>query len=222
MVTRHIRKQTSSGFTLVELLVALTILSMVLTLLGSSVRFGARVAETVESRIALNQEIYLVQRMLRRQLQQALPALGRNGNMQRGLDFKAASDRIEFLAPAVSRAIRPGTYRFTLRIDQPATGQGIGKTLVMTYVREGFELDENSGTAEPQEVVILSGFASGEFSYLGVTGRSGANWLPEWSHTSSLPGLIRLRIRYPAAARSVWTDLIVAPKITALAGASDG
>ncbi|MFQ5994566.1 MAG: type II secretion system protein J, partial [Acidiferrobacterales bacterium] len=60
-----------AGFTLLELIIALVILSTMLMLLFNGLRLGARAWDTVEERTTALQDAHLGQLLIRRQLEQA-------------------------------------------------------------------------------------------------------------------------------------------------------
>ncbi|MDH3594369.1 MAG: prepilin-type N-terminal cleavage/methylation domain-containing protein, partial [Rhodospirillales bacterium] len=62
----------SGGFTLVELLVALTLLGLIFVALFGGLRFGTRTWETGNQRSEAFAEVEVMQSLLRRQLAQAV------------------------------------------------------------------------------------------------------------------------------------------------------
>jgi general secretion pathway protein J len=209
-------KSRCHGFTLVELLVALTILSLVIGLTFGSLQFGVRVADTVEWQVARSQTIHLIQRMLRRQLQQALPVAQPRGHELDGLDFEARTDRIEFVAPKTVGTGYSGLYRIAIKVVDDIDRDIGSKKLVLSYKI----LTPDDGARFPgyefREFIILDQFTDAEFAYFDDSGPGANHWLHEWEDKRTLPALIRLRIEHADSDDTVWPDLIVALKVTSL------
>jgi general secretion pathway protein J len=214
-------KSWSHGFTLVELLVALTILSLMIGMTFGSLRFGVRVADTVEWQVARSQTIHLVQRMLRRQLQQALPVPEPGGHEPGGLDFQATADRIEFVASKTVGTGYSGLYRIRIKVVDDFDRDIGSKKLVLSYKLLTPDDDARFPGYEFQDFTILDQFVGAEFAYLNDSGTGTNDWLHEWTDDRALPALIRLRIEHADSDGAVWPDLIIALKVTSLSALTE-
>ena len=67
------RHPVDQGFTLLELLVAITLLGLLMAALFGGLRLGARVWETGETRLDASARVQIVQDFLRQRLAEALP-----------------------------------------------------------------------------------------------------------------------------------------------------
>lgn len=216
----HARSR-SFGFTLVELLVALTILSLVIGLIFGSLRLGVKMADSVESQVARSQRVHLVQRMLRRQLQQALPLEKAGAGESGRIDFEAGRERIEFVAPMTAGTSYSGLYRMSIKVEDDFDRSHGHRKLILSYELLIPDDDARFAEQEPQEVTILDDFLDAEFAYLDNSGRGADHWQDNWTDQSSLPGLIRLRIRHADTEGFIWPDFIVALKATSLTSQTD-
>lgn len=202
----------NSGFTLVELLVALTILAMIAGLLTNSMGFSLKTSEAVEARILAVESFHQAQRAFRRQVQLAQPIVTLQGEEPQPLDFLAAAGQLDFIAPLPGLAAGGALYRISLRIDDGRSVADPGARLVMTY---SLYLD-GAWNKEPEtavrEVVLLDGFSRAGFSYLDTLSPNGEPWVDDWRHQDRLPDLVRLSIELDADAAVDATELIVAIK----------
>ena len=207
-VRRH-----AAGFTLVELLVALTLFALMSVLMFGGLRFGLRAWESGSERIDEAAQVELAQSLLRRELSQVrLPSLVMPEAEEHETisTFVGTADAMSFVAPFPSHSGIAGLGVFLLS-ERP---NGHGAALSLSW--KVFRPDEfNSETSEAdEERVLLEGVAGIEFAYYG---RFDANlppdWLDHWDGNLGLPQLIRMRVSFPAGDRRRWPDLVVAPRL---------
>ncbi len=211
-------KSTCAGFTLVELLVALTIMALVLGLLMNSMRFSLSTVDAVESRIAAIESLHQSQRALRRQLQLATPVLSVDSENPEQLDFTAGLKQLDFIAPIPGLSKGAGLYRISLRIEDDPRPDGHGGRLMMSYRMYIDAFEQNAYERESREFVLLEDFSRARFSFFDTARLSGAQWSHEWPHVDRLPGLVRLHIDRGDGSDGNALDLIVAIKTTSPSG----
>jgi general secretion pathway protein J len=91
----------SAGLTLLEVLVALTILSVIVVVLVTSLRVGVRAWEGGERRAAIQQEMRIVTEILTEALSSAAPFRGRlGGGLERVVLFEGEEDEVHFVTTA--------------------------------------------------------------------------------------------------------------------------
>jgi general secretion pathway protein J len=211
-------KRSNAGFTLVELLVALTIMGMVSGLLMNSISFSMKTVDAVESRIADIESFHQSQRALRRQIQLAQPILDRDSENPRQLDFGAKVNQLEFIAPLPGLGNGGGLYRISLRIENDFGTEAYGGRLTMNYRMHVDSLRHAGNDFETNEVVLLENFSHASFSYFDTLSAIGGNWASDWQHADRLPDLVRLHVVFDDDAVDDAFDLIVAIRATAPAG----
>ena len=157
-----------AGFTLVELLVAMTLLAFLSVALFGGLRFGARSWEAVVDSSAERDRIASTQTFLRDRLGQ-LTVPGPAGLRQFDADGRldGGPERVEFVAPWLSALSLGGLYRFTLWHDDA----GDGRLMLLWAPAEADpdaleELGDLAG-----ERVLLDGVAEFSLSYLWRGGR---------------------------------------------------
>ena len=194
-------RRGSGGFTLVELLVALTVMALVMGLLTNSLQFSLKAAGAVEAEINGAVSAHQGQRAFRRQLQMAMP-VRRAGSDE--LDFSASKDAVEFVSALPGLTGTDGLYHVALRI--------IDGQLLMSYRSFIDTREHGEANAEPGEAVLLQGFERAQFSFLDARRVAAVEWADEWRYTDRLPDAVRLQITYGDASDTEPFDLVVAIK----------
>ena len=193
------------GFTLVELLVGLTLMALISIILFGGMRFGMRAWETSGERAEGAARIELVQNLLRRQLGQArlVPTGAGTGTGKTGVAFAGQPDRVTFIASPV----RPG------EVDD-----NVVFILAKADADRKLHLDLNwRPSGPPANAPLAAGaarlvddIATVELAYYGAPDRNrGAGWWDEWDSAHGLPSLVRLRVTFPEGDSRRWPDLII-------------
>ena len=203
--TKNRKEATDAGFTLVEILVALTLLAVVSLILYSSLHFGVLAWDRGATHSRAAEEVSLAQLLLQREISNAYPLFIVGDATHKKIDFGGRQTRLNFLAPAPALFGAAGMVRFTVS-QEP---DGATERLVVS-VRQELANDNEPPLAES----LISNLRSVEFSYYGSDGETAApQWVNEWVDRMQLPQLIRIRVRFPERDVRVWPDLIVKPTI---------
>ena len=213
MNARRVSSRACRGFTLLEFLVALTILALMLGMTMNSLGFSVRTSNSVESSILATEQVHLAQRALRRQIQQAVPLMRRMETGPDRLDFAGQAKVLEFVAPLSGVGSYAGLHRIRLEIEDNTGFDGDGGRIVMYYARDA-SVTEPQWTDAGGSVLVMDGFASGEFDYSSETAPAGVDWVREWRDQSRLPGLVRVRVEYPDGSERAAPDLVIAIRST--------
>ncbi len=221
LLTGGLRERRSeAGFTLLELLVALTLLGLISVVLFGGLRFGTRAWEVSNLRAGQLAQVQAVQGLLRRRITQALPPGPEDarvaGAETRRPVFSGQADALSFLAAVPSRAGVGGIYAFDLIAIEDAAG--VRLELTWRLYRAD---DDEAGRDDTPEAglggrrVLIEGLAGARFSYFGAPapGRV-ADWRDRWEAEEGLPGLIAIEAEFPAGDGRAWPVLQVAPKLS--------
>ena len=194
-----------SGFTLVELLVAITILAAVLAAVTGSVRVSSQLASSVTERAHSVDRQVQIRSFLRRQLRQASATKITESDGREHVAFSGASRSISFVASLPEAAATGGLHQLTLQVED----NGGQQDLVLLHKPFLPQLN-NSGWDETGREVLLEGMERIEFSYLGEDPLGGF-WSDDWDNPDLRPALIR--IRFASRDRQEWPHIVVAPRI---------
>ena len=194
---------SSLGFTLIEVLVSLSLLAFGLALTFGTLRGATGSSERAEQVAQRDERLRAVQALLRRQLSTTLPiAFEFNQENGEATMFRASSTKVEFVADMPGYLSRGGPYLQTFSLVHGANGMQLqfGSQLLTS---EGPLKDERA------PAILLDGIAEGQFSFrnLDQSGNPGA-WQSSWSQQSQLPPLLKLSLRF-ADPKKRWPELIV-------------
>ena len=225
-------RRRAAGFTLLELLVAMTVLGVLTGLLASGLSFGTRIWEREQKQLEQWAELQMVQDVIRRTLGEAwplkAPASAGTEDAAEGIAFVGTETSVEFVGPPPAQSLSGGIYQYGL-LSRAGPG---GVSLVLTWRPRGPEATQQKGKrrdrarparrteiAEGKEVVLVDRLANAEFSYFGGDDEDvKPRWRDRWREPSKLPLLVRVQVTFPPGDRRRWPELVVAPAITGTIG----
>jgi general secretion pathway protein J len=190
----------AAGFTLLETLAALAVLGFILLGLGQGLRFGIT-AWGVQSRtIAARDDLAAAERLLRGLIERMDPGDADDPPLLRGLP---GAMQFRSILPASAGGSR-------LRMVEAALGVDGTHRLVLRLTRNPRAV--RLGTSgEAIEEPLLQGIDRMEIAYWRpAQDDAPAGWQRNWA-ARSLPGLIRIRLVFPADDGRHWPDIVAAP-----------
>jgi general secretion pathway protein J len=206
-----------AGFTLLELLIAITLLGLLLAALFGGLRLGARAWERGEERLDESGRLQVVQNFLRERLAQAYPLSVDDQAGRPLLAFEGTGDTLRFVT-LMPEHLGTGFAEFVLAVADRRDA----KDLVVRWRR--FDSPEDAqdtaaGEDEPQTKVLLEGIEALEIAYYGAVLRGEpAIWQEQWLDARvDMPQLVRLRVVFFEDDRRYWPDLVVRPMTDAAA-----
>ena len=214
MKQNHTRGQ--GGFTLLELLVAMTLLGIIMMLLFGGLRLGTRAWESGDERSEELARLEVVHGFIRRQLSQAFPLVVSLGRAERRISFVGRPDTLEFAALMPAHLGAGGFHRLVFTV----VGDGADKRLVVR--RRPFQSAIEDAVEPPDaedetESVLLERISSAAFSYYGATDADAEpEWRDRWEEAPSPPLLVRLDVTFPEGDRRYWPELVVRPRTGSL------
>lgn len=192
------------GFTLLEVMIALVLLSLLLAVLFAGLRLGAQSWDAGQTRVGQAADRAQVLAFLDRQLARAEPVFWHDPRGSTHLAFEGRRDAVAWVAALPAHRGGGGLALLSLELGR-IEGQS---SLVLGH--QLFHPDTlDPGVFEEHEV-LLEGVTEIAIEYFGPgEGDVGSSWSDVWSDRSELPRLIRVRI---VDERSPWPDLVVAPR----------
>jgi general secretion pathway protein J len=212
MMINHLKNVTAkaSGFTLVELLLAITLMSILLGLTYTGLRAATRSSEQGEKMLAVAGEMRASHQFLRRQLNQMLP-------LPFETDGSTENNRIVFLGDARSiQYVAPmpgylGSGGPQVQLIEFQSGKENTVLQLSHALLQGYE---EARLYDRDPVILLEGVESGGFEYLGLDEDGiSTGWTPSWDQTDQLPVAVRLSLDFIEDRQIQWPELIAGVRI---------
>jgi len=185
----------ANGFTLLEILVALTVLGFLLVGLAQGVHFGMLAWGTEVRLTSGNDDFNTLDNTVRNLIEGANP-----GNDVDPAPFVGSGDRLDCIT-AMPNAHDPITGR-SMHVMLLVDGN---HRLVLRW-RPYLDAVRLTPAAPPTDSELLRGVSRIELSYW----RPGAGWIGIW-RSSDLPKLVRIRLHFPDGDPRHWPDIVAAP-----------
>ncbi|MCO5357286.1 prepilin-type N-terminal cleavage/methylation domain-containing protein [Acidovorax kalamii] len=187
------------GFTLVELLIVLVLMSLLVLAMGSALRTASQTEVRVDDRLQRVDDLRVVNGFLR-------SVLGRVSAQKTTLPvelgsspffFNGASDFMTWVGVMPARYGAGGRYHFRLGVAE-------GGVLLLQYLLwEGGGIQPDWTSA--QSVGLLSGVTRLALQYQDAAGEPPSS-MPQWTVTDRLPDRVMISIQTVAG---VWPDIVV-------------
>jgi prepilin-type N-terminal cleavage/methylation domain-containing protein len=192
------------GFTLLELLIAMLILSLFMTASMGAVRVASKSWAAGQERSDLSEEMRSVSGFLRRQFAQMPPMKIGEGDDER-LAFAASEKKLRFVAPGPRYSHGAGLVLYTLSAEN-VDGR---ESLTLRYAPFDPGRDEFTAPAEMQGMILAWGFEDVTFYYYGAeTDKDTPEWRSHWSADAErYPSAVRIRTRHSPDGEG-WPDLV--------------
>ncbi len=204
-----LKKYKYSGFTLIEVMLAMTLLSIMVTLLFASLKVCADSWNKGELKIAEVNEKAVVYQFFKRHLPSIRPLWDNfSHENERQFSFQGSRDKLQFVSVFPASASRKGLQLFEIKFDK-------GNERQIKVILSPFypSLDEQEWKTE--EVILLEHVDALKISYFGKeTMDSDGAWVDSWTGKEHLPRLVKIKIEL--STQSFWPEMVFALKLSAL------
>jgi general secretion pathway protein J len=193
------------GFTLLEILMALTLMAVLLAGAFSGIRAAIKAMDSGEAAIDRVNRLRVAQEFVRHELSRTLPlAFGHDKGTGTNFVFQGEHDFLRFVAPMPGYLSRGGPYVQTLEL---ARGQHGMQLLFTNSMLNGFDLDK-LGSEKVEPVLLLDGIAHGRFEYRGYDehGELG-DWERDWKDPSRTPVMVRIALDLNEDSHLTWPQM---------------
>jgi len=199
-----------TGFTLVELLLAVTLMSILLGLAYGGLRAATSAAQRGENLLDQGGELRTAHQFVRRQLNQMLPLpfdVADGVNPIR-IVFEGDSTHIQFVAPMPGYL---GTGGPQVQLLELTGGQDDRALQFSHALLQGFEQEK---LFERDPIVLLEGVDVAGFEFLAAGENGEMNtWVSIWDQQERLPLAVRLSLAFVEPARRLWPELVAGVRV---------
>jgi len=214
MMKRTLNKTTprpAAGFTLVELLLAITLMSILLGLTYSGLRAATRSSQRGELMLAAGGELRASHQFLRRQLNQMLPlpwAITDDAEAIRVV-FEGDARHIQFVAPMPGYLGAGGPQ---VQLVEIVNGENDELVIQFSHaLLQGFEPER---LLEREPVILLEKVSSAAFEFLARDEEGELiGWISSWDEQDILPVAVRLDLDFSEGLNLDWPDLAAGVRV---------
>lgn len=206
----RVPRYAGEGFTLIEVLIAMTLLGIMVVLLFGSMRICAESWEKGEIKIEEVNQVAVVYNFFQRHLSAAKP-LWDDFTVagERSFTFQGNSEFVQFVSGFPASAGRAGLQLFTIKAQEEDQEQIIKVSLVPFY-------PSVEGEALPrEEVTLIKNVSKFSLAYLGAneTQDDAAEnlWQEEWLNQETQPRLVKIHIELENGI--YWPDMVIELKV---------
>lgn len=200
-----------AGFTLVELLLAITLMSILLGLTYTGLSAASKSSQRGEILLAAGGELRASHQFIRRQLNQMLPlSFAETDDLQElRIVFEGDAQRIKFVAPMPGYL---GTGGPQVQLVEVVNGDDDELVIQFSHaLLQGF-VEDHLYDRDP--VILLEGVSFAGFEFLGrdeegeLTG-----WTTYWDQQEVLPVAVRLDLEFSEGLNLHWPDLAAGVRV---------
>lgn len=182
------------GFTLLELLIAMSLIGLLLGLLYGGFRLGVDSWDKGQTRAERLDEVRLAQDFLRRQLRQSVTVFRNSSDLGgRELYFSGEPERVGWVAPMLQYLDLGGLYYLELdRVGDPDNGQ----LRLRWHPYSPDDEDDVIDSDEAEQTILLDGVGGLTIDYFGPGELfdDPPEWRQRWDNPQLRPSLVRLQL----------------------------
>ncbi len=208
-----IRAVRNAGFTLIEVLLAITLLGIIMSLAYAGLRSVIRATDSADNLIQQQTHLRSTQQFLHRQLARSLPLNYLVDDNDQFYVFEGERDRMQFVAPMPGYLGAGGPQVQELTLERTNEGYDLMfRHVPLLAYADGVLRDSKPFT-------LLRGLEDGEFQYKSLD-REGqlSDWENEWEAPEEIPVAIMLDLQFDEEALVSWPLLTVSMRIDGTAG----
>lgn len=210
----RLRPKIPPGFTLVEVLVGLTLLGFVLVMIFSALYSTSRSWTAGDRQAQANDDFRLILSFVRREFNETVPIFYRNGNSNHVI-FRGDRKSVDFVSRLPAHRGGAGLYLVSLGVDRDDKGKG---ALIFHYQPLNPDITLYQKGEGSKSQLLIKDVSAINLAYYGREKPDDEPaWHDNWQDKDRLPTLIRLGIT--AADSGVnWPDLFMAIPVQAVRG----
>ncbi|MEZ5496721.1 MAG: prepilin-type N-terminal cleavage/methylation domain-containing protein [Gammaproteobacteria bacterium] len=190
-VKNIISKKNQSGFSLMEIIIAMTMLSLIMAMIYGGIHSSRKMTAKGIKRIDATNEVRVIQELLRRQISRILPMAFKEED-NKFVIFEGDADHIMFVSPMPGYLGNGGPHVQLIEI----VNSNSGKILQFSHwlMNDSLDIDELENS-DQEPIILLENIDDAQFSFVKLTeeGELG-DWETSWEEPENTPLMVRLDI----------------------------
>jgi len=184
----------AAGFTLIEMVVAMTILGTMLMLLYSGLSFALRSWDASEVNGRLTMDRRIGENFLRREVSELFPMRWKDPVTLK-LAFEGDSKHLRFVSARPAGIAMGGLSLVSVEVEDDARNRR-ERNLVMRRAMPDEEAKDFGPLEKSEASILLANVDSVEFAYFGSENDfAEPKWVDSWTFPARIPQMIRLRVK---------------------------
>lgn len=209
-------RRAAEGFTLIEVLIVMTLLSIMVVLLFASMKICAGSWEKGEAKIEAVNEVAVVYNFFQRHLTVAKPLWNDFAvSDERTFAFQGNVQTLQFVSDFPASAGRAGAQLFSLQLEEVDQQRNIEVTITPFFpAADGQELTKD-------KVTLVKHVSEFSMAYFGVDENTGqAAWQDHWLDRDVQPQLVKINIALDNGV--YWPEMIIPLKVASSSDNGEG
>ncbi len=199
-------RRMQGGFTLVELVLAMLLLGVMMTLLYSGITFALRSWDAADRNGRLVADRRLGENFLRREITEAFPMRWKDPMTVR-FAFEGGDHVLRFVSSRPAGISQGGLALVSVDVEDDPNRPKV-RNLVMRRALADPDAADFGALNEAKPSILVENVASVEFSYFGAENDfSEPRWWQSWAYPAHMPNIVRVRIT--AGDGSPFPDMII-------------
>jgi general secretion pathway protein J len=195
------------GFTLLELLIAVSLLALLMALLTAGLRAGTHNMARQSERLDRSSRNVLVETFLRTELADARP-MSTPGARSSAVAFAGREDGLTFVGPSPASVATGGLQTLSINFEKDGPERG---DVVADWQAYGGGGGDGAG-ASPRRSLLLAHAQRAIFAYFGGEPGEAPSWQTSWENKAVLPSLVRLSVEFSDG--ELMPELVVALRLS--------
>lgn len=195
-------RKSGAGFTLIEVLIAMTLLGIMVVLLFTSMKICADSWQKGEDKISEVNDVAVVYQFFQHHLSTAKPLWDDFTEESKTFAFQGKAQELQFVSSFPASAKKSGLQLFSLKLVKDNEGQYIQVSITPFYpVSDGDEWRK-------EEVTLLQHVRNFSLSYYGLDDAQPEGfWQEDWLQKETQPRLVKIKIERDDD--NFWPEMVV-------------
>ncbi len=199
-----------AGFTLVELLLAVTLMGLLLALAYGGLRAASQASRSGQEVLAESSRLRVTHQFIRKQMNLMLPLsfVGQGGETEDLVRFEGDASRITYVGPMPGYLARGGPQVQQLAFVNGPDG------LELQFSHAPLLGYEPEALLEREPVVLLTELQDGAFEFLLEDPEADSlEWISAWEEPAIMPKAVRLDLQFSDGAPVHWPPLVASVRL---------